>query len=165
MAHVTIDFYELLKKGGTLLQYQLNNRIKKSLNQISIIDFTTSKTNPLTNKIDRIQTYTEQLSNYMNLPTKTDLSNATQLILQSEEKIDNLDDQLFELTTMMKEVKQLIEQLNMNPSDDYSNQLTTIITEQEQRISTLQNELTQAKQQLDSQKDELSFSTFSNQAI
>lgn len=30
MAHVTIDFYELLKKGGTLLQYQLNNRIKKA---------------------------------------------------------------------------------------------------------------------------------------
>ncbi|MED5101606.1 hypothetical protein NSQ89_16315 [Niallia sp. FSL R7-0648] len=165
MAHVTIDFYELLKKGGTLLQYRLNNRIKNSLNQMSIINFTTSKMNPLTNKLDQIQTYTEQLSNYMNLPTKTDLANATQLILQSEEKIDNLDDQLFELTTMMKEVKQLIEQLSMNPSDDYSNQLTNIITEQEQRIYTLQNELVQAKQQLDSQKDELSFSTISNQAI
>lgn len=165
MAHVTIDFYELLKKGGTLLQYRLNNRIKNSLNQMSIIDFTTSKTNPLTNKIDQIQTYTEQLSNYMNLPTKTDLANATQLILQSEEKIDNLDDQLYELTTMMNEVKQLIEQLSMNASDEYSNQLKNIITEQEQRISTLQNELAQAKQQLDSQKDELSFSTISNQAI
>ena len=139
MAHVTIDFYELLKKGGTLLQYRLNNRIKNSLNQMSIIDLTNSKANPLTNKIDQIQNYTEQLSNYINLPTKTDLANATQLILQSEEKIDSLDDQLFELTNMMKEVKQLIEQLGSNPSDDYSNQLTNKITEQEQRISTLQS--------------------------
>lgn len=162
MAHVTIDFYELLKKGGTLLQYRLNNRIKNSLNQMSIIDLTNSKANPLTNKIDQIQNYTEQLSNYINLPTKTDLANATQLILQSEEKIDSLDDQLFELTNMMKEVKQLIEQLGSNPSDDYSNRLTNKITEQEQRISTLQNELVQARQQLDSQKEEFNFT---NQAI
>lgn len=162
MAHVTIDFYELLKKGGTLLQYRLNNRIKNSLNQMAIIDLTNSKANPLTNKIDQIQNYTEQLSNYINLPTKTDLANATQLILQTEEKIDNLDDQLFELTNMMKDVKQLIEQLGSNPSDDYSNQLTNKITEQEQRIATLQNELVQAKQQLDSQKEEFNFT---NQAI
>lgn len=162
MAHVTIDFYELLKKGGTLLQYRLNNRIKNSLNQMSVIDLTNSKANPLTNKIDQIQNYTEQLSNYLNLPTKTDLANATQLILQSEEKIDSLDDQLFELTNMMKEVKQLIEQLGSNPSDDYSNQLINKITEQEQRISTLQNELVQARQQLDSQKEEFNFT---NQAI
>jgi len=162
MAHVTIDFYELLKKGGTLLQYRLNNRIKNSLNQMSVIDLTSSKANPLTNKIDQIQNYTEQLSNYINLPTKTDLANATQLILQSEEKIDNLDDQLFELTNMMKDVKQLIEQLGSNPSDDYSNQLTNKITEQEQRISTLQNELVQTRQQLDSQKEEFNFT---NQAI
>lgn len=165
MAHVTIDFYELLKKGGNLLQYRLNNRIKNSLNQMSIIDFTSTKTNPLTNKLDQIQNYSEQLSNYINLPTKTDLANATQLILQSEEKIDNLDDQLFELTNMMKEVKLLIEQLSLNPSDDYSSQLTNTISEQEQRISTLQNELAQAKHQLNSQKEELSISTLSNQAI
>jgi DNA repair exonuclease SbcCD ATPase subunit len=165
MAHVTIDFYELLKKGGNLLQYRLNNRIKNSLNQFSIIDFTSTKTNPLSNKLDQIQNYSEQLSNYINLPTKTDLANATQLILQSEEKIDNLDDQLFELTNMMKEVKQLIEQFSSNPSDDYSSQLTNKISEQEQRISTLQNELAQAKQQLITQKEELSTSTISNQAI
>ncbi|WP_312098526.1 hypothetical protein [Niallia sp.] len=165
MAQVTIDFYELLKKGGNLLQYRLNNRIKNSLNQISVIDFTSTKTNPLTNKLDQIQSYSEQLSNYINLPTKTDLANATQLILQSEEKIDNLDDQLFELTTMMKEVKQLMEQLSLNSTDDYSLQLTNKITEQEQRISILQNELVQAKQQLASQKEEFSHSTISNQAI
>lgn len=162
MAHVTIDFYELLKKGGNLLQYRLNNRIKNSLNQISIIDFTSTKTNPLSNKLDQIQNYSEQLSNYINLPTKTDLANATQLILQSEEKIDNLDDQLFELTNMMKEVKQLIEQFSLNSSDDYSSQLTNKISEQEQRISSLQNELAHAKQQLNAQKEELSTS---NQAI
>ncbi|HEO8420941.1 hypothetical protein [Niallia sp. FSL W8-0635] len=165
MAHVTIDFYELLKKGGNLLQYRLNNRIKNSLNQISIIDFTSKKTNPLSSKLDQIQNYSEQLSNYINLPTKTDLANATQLILQSEEKIDNLDDQLFELTNMMKEVKQLIEQFSLNPSDGYSSQLTSKISEQEQRISTLQNELAYAKQQLNAQKEELSTSTISNQAI
>ena len=162
MAQVTIDFYELLKKGGTLLQYQLNNRIKNSLNQMSIIDFTTSKTIPLTNKIGQLQNYTEQLSNYINLPTKTDLANATQLILQSEEKIDNLDDQLFELTTMMKEVKQLIEQISSNQTDEYSSQLATKISEQEQRITTLQSQLAQAKLQLDSQREELNIS---NQAI
>ncbi|CAI9392631.1 hypothetical protein ACTQ5K_22655 [Niallia sp. Sow4_A1] len=165
MAHVTIDFYELLKKGGNLLQYRINNRIKNSLNQMSIIDFTSTKTNPLTNKLDQIQNYSEQLSNYINLPTKTDLANATQLIIQSEEKIDNLDDQLYELTNMMREVKQLIEQLSFSPSDDYSLQLSNKMTEQEQRISTLQYELSQAKQQLELQKDEISHSTFPNQAI
>ncbi|MCF2648765.1 hypothetical protein [Niallia circulans] len=165
MAHVTIDFYELLKKGGNLLQYRINNRIKNSLNQMSIIDFTSTKTNPLTNKLDQIQNYSEQLSNYINLPTKTDLANATQLIIQSEEKIDNLDDQLYELTNMMREVKQLIEQLSFSPSDDYSLQLSNKMIEQEQRISTLQYELSQAKQQLELQKDEISHSTFPNQAI
>ncbi|WP_400242988.1 hypothetical protein AB3U99_18220 [Niallia sp. JL1B1071] len=165
MAHVTIDFYELLKKGGNLLQYRINNRIKNSLNQMSIIDFTSKKTNPLTNKLDQIQSYSEQLSNYINLPTKTDLANATQLILQSEEKIDNLDDQLYKLTNMMREVKQLMEQLSLNPSDDYSLQLSNKMTEQEQRISALQYELSQAKQQLEIQKEGFNHSTFPNQAI
>ena len=164
MAQVTIDFFELLKKGGNLLQYRLNNSIKKNLNQFSLIDFTGSKTNPLVKRMNHIQKFTEQMTNYMNLPTKTDIANTTQLIIQSEEKIDQLDDQLYDVSIMLNEIKQIL--LTQNSGITESNSLPVRIAEQEEIIRTLQEELNQAKELIFQQKKHtLSTNTASDQAM
>ncbi|KAB7666472.1 hypothetical protein [Bacillus sp. B1-b2] len=151
MAQVTIDFYELLKKGGNLLQYRINDSIKKNLNQIPLVDFAKSKTGLLTKRMDQIQQYTEQATNYMNLPTKTDIANTTQLILQSEEKIDQLDNQLYSITSMLTEMKEMMGSFHQQPSMSF--ELNAKITEQEELIVSLQRELVQAKELLQTQME------------
>lgn len=151
MAQVTIDFYELLKKGGNLLQYRLNDSIKKNLNQNSLVDFAKNKTSPLAKKMDQFQQYSEQATNYMNLPTKADIANTTQLIIQSEEKIDQLDYQLFSISSMLNEMKEMMSSFQQQPYS--STDLHTKIAEQEELISILQSELNQAKELLQTQMD------------
>lgn len=118
MAQVTLDVYELLKKGGGLLQYRINNLIQNHLNNYNLIGLVNSQSNSLSKKITTAKKYAEQTSSLLNLPTKIDLSNATQLILQSEEKIDKLDEQLYELTEKMAEIKSLLEEEPLSKRKD-----------------------------------------------
>lgn len=118
MAQVTLDVYELLKKGGGLLQYRINNLIQNHLNNYNLIGLVNSQSNSLSKKITAAKKYAEQTSSLLNLPTKIDLSNATQLILQSEEKIDKLDEQLYELTEKMAEIKSLLEEEPLSKRKD-----------------------------------------------
>jgi len=159
MGQVTLDVYDLLKKGGTFLQFQINNMIQNQLNHYSLINVAKTQTNALTKKIKKLQQYTEQTAAVLNLPTKTDLSNATQLILQSEEKIDNIDDQLYQITTMLHEMKELVAKIALSNHESMDAPLSASLSEeiakQEEEIATLQQEMLQVKQKMAEQKEQL----------
>ena len=159
MGQVTLDVYDLLKRGGSFLQFQINNMIQNQLNNYSLIDVAKSQTNTLTKKIKKVQQYTEQTAAVLNFPTKTDLSNATQLILQSEEKIDNIDEQIFQMAKMLHEMKELVEKIALSHHDtaDFpiSASLSEEIAKQEEEIATLQQEMLHVKQKMAEQKEQL----------
>jgi len=159
MGQVTLDVYDLLKRGGSFLQFRINNMIQNQLNNYSLIDVAKSQTNTLTKKIKKVQQYTEQTAAVLNFPTKTDLSNATQLILQSEEKIDNIDEQIYEMTKMLHEMKELVEKIALCHHDTadapISATLSKEITKQEEEIATLQQEMLHVKQKMAEQKEQL----------
>ncbi|PKG23629.1 hypothetical protein [Niallia nealsonii] len=148
--NVTLDFYEILKKGGGLLQFRINDFIQQQLNSTSAIHLVKDHTGTLTKKIEKVQNYVERTAAVINLPTKTDLSNATQLILQSEEKIDDLDEQIYDLQVKIQEIKELLEELAIVPKDTATNAST-----QEEVMSALQQEMHEVKQKVSKQKKRL----------
>jgi len=159
MGQVTLDVYDLLKRGGSFLQFQINNMIQNQLNNYSLIDVAKSQTNTLTKKIKKVQQYTEQTAAVLNFPTKTDLSNATQLILQSEEKIDNIDEQIFQMAKMLHEMKELVEKIALSHHDTADSPISASLSEeiakQEEEIATLQQEMLHVKQKMAEQKEQL----------
>ncbi|MFT8320072.1 MAG: hypothetical protein ABF649_04135 [Bacillus sp. (in: firmicutes)] len=153
MAQITLDVYDILKKGGDLLQYRINNIIKNQLNTTSMIFLANNRSKALTKKIEQVQGYVERTASIINLPTKTDLSNATQLILQSEEKIDRLDDQLYELTVMLQEVQQQLETISSIENSDLTNaNLTTELIKQKEGITAIQQDVLDVKEKISEQK-------------
>ncbi|WP_445492361.1 hypothetical protein [Niallia sp. 03133] len=148
--NVTFDLYEILKKGGGLLQFRINDFIQQQLNRTAAIHFAGSHSGSLTKKIEQVQNYVERTASIINLPTKNDLTNATKLILQSEEKIDDLDEQFYKLQTQMKEIKELLQGLSPSNSTTFSN-----FSEQEEVITALQQEIKDVKQTVSKQKKQL----------
>lgn len=157
MGQVTLDVYDLLKRGGTFLQFQINNMIQNQLNNYSLIELAKSQPKALAKKIKTVQKYTEQTATILNFPTKTDLSNATQLIIQSEEKIDNIEDQIYQMTRMLQEMKELVEKIASSDetnSEPISLILSEEIAKQEEEIASLQQGMLDVKQKMAEQKEQ-----------
>lgn len=152
--NVTLDFYEILKKGGGLLQFRINDFIQQQLDSTAAIHLVKDHTSTLTKKIEKVQNYVERTAAVINLPTKTDLSNATQLILQSEEKIDDLDEQIYDLQVKIQEIKKLLEELSPSVTTNLADTNRNAFT-QEEAITALQQEMNAVKQKVSKQKKQL----------
>jgi len=148
--NVTFDVYEILKKGGGLLQFRINDFIQQQLNSTAAIHLVKDHTGTLAKKIEKLQNYVERTAAIINLPTKTDLSNATQLILQSEEKIDDLDEQIYDLQLKMQEIKEILENSSPSFADTNTNAFS-----QGEAVAALQEEMNAVKQKISKQKKQL----------
>jgi CII-binding regulator of phage lambda lysogenization HflD len=101
----TLDFYQLLKKSGTMAEATLNQWIKNSLSKEEAVAETSKLNSVFTENIKKTRQYSEILSSLLNLPTKNDLANTTHLFIQIEEKIDQLDASVYQLTNSIEEIK------------------------------------------------------------
>ena len=101
----TIDIYQLLKKGGFSVENKLNGWIKDWLNQEKTIIKASEQSQVLANKITSARQYTELLSTLLNFPTKNELANTSSLILQTDDKVDQLEIALYELKKLTEEIK------------------------------------------------------------
>jgi hypothetical protein len=102
----TIDFYQLLKKGGLMAEKKLNDLIKDTLNKEKIILHANKNSKVLAEKITKARHHTENLSILLNFPTKNDLAHTTNLLIQTEDKVDQLQASLYELEKLTEEIKQ-----------------------------------------------------------
>ncbi|MGP7816303.1 hypothetical protein [Niallia sp. 01092] len=151
MVQVTLDVYQLIRKGGNLLQYRINTIIKNKLNNENLILLANNRSKALTKKVIQVQNHVERLASILHLPTKTDVSNATQLILQSEEKIDSLDEQLYELTTMLQEIQQHVKTLSTTDNPELTN-ISTDLLKQKEGIEAIQQDVLDVKEKISEQK-------------
>ncbi|WP_170006213.1 hypothetical protein [Bacillus fonticola] len=103
-----VDIYEALKKMGFKLEQQMNELIQKQLDREDVIRQVNISGKLYGNMMKKLQDYTETLSVYLNFPTKKDVANTAKLVMQTEEKVDGLDEQLVRLTTSVDELKQWI---------------------------------------------------------
>ncbi len=102
------ELFMLLKKLGFQLESKVNKYIQDQLNKEEIALTANSAGHILAHLIEAIHDYVEQLSAQLNFPTKKDVGRLGRLIVQSEEKIDNVEEELHEVLSLIKELKTTI---------------------------------------------------------
>lgn len=105
------DFYAILKKAGFALEQQMNQQIQNALNNEDLVKFANDRSDVIASKISKLQKYVEILSTILLFPTKKDVANVAKLTLQTEEKVDQLEESIIKLKksveeTMNKDLKE-----------------------------------------------------------
>ncbi|MBP3038625.1 hypothetical protein J9303_03790 [Bacillaceae bacterium Marseille-Q3522] len=129
---VTIDFYDILRKSGMKVESEINEWIKSYLKKQAAIRLANFTSKQAVRTIGSTRSFVETLSAMFNYPTKTDLASTTNLIKQTEEKVDQIDEQL----------QHLIQQSNKKNSEEtkYAKDLlVSLKQEMENFIQALKN--------------------------
>ncbi|MTH55425.1 hypothetical protein GKZ89_18700 [Bacillus mangrovi] len=88
----------LVKQKGTELERNMNDLIQTQLNREELLD-AANLAAPLIKRIfEDGQEFSEFLSVPLNFPTKRDVANLAQLVIQLEEKLDMIENYLYYLT-------------------------------------------------------------------
>ncbi|MGG3624582.1 hypothetical protein ABES25_13615 [Bacillus gobiensis] len=95
----------LLKKKGSELEKKLNETIQDELNNKEFIELFNLTGPILAKRIEDIQEYVEIFSAILNFPTKKDHYNLANLVIQLEEKIDQIEEYLYELNKSLDDMK------------------------------------------------------------
>lgn len=158
------ELFTLLKKLGFKLESRLNKYIQDQLNKEEIAITANSAGNMLAHLIEAIHDYVEQLSSQLNFPTKNDIGRLGKLIVQSEDKLDNIEEELYSILNLLKELKitilkdinnkatnqleniddkvrQELEELLKDPTGHLHDQLEALESSIAKRVSTCKNSL------------------------
>ncbi|MFD2680843.1 hypothetical protein [Bacillus seohaeanensis] len=104
----SFDFYKSLKMLGIGLERKLNEQIQDAINNKKAINIGSFGIKKTSNSINQLKDLQEILSIHLNYPTKTDVTNLSKLIIQSEEKLDSIEEQIMELAESIEEIKVLL---------------------------------------------------------
>ncbi|WP_158737860.1 hypothetical protein [Alteribacillus sp. YIM 98480] len=96
------DSYKDLKKLAFALEKNINDTIKKELNNENIAKAAGIAAKTHARFLRSLQEYSEILSAPLNIPTKKDVSNIAKLIIQLEDKIDNMEEELIDVKELLQ---------------------------------------------------------------
>lgn len=100
-----------LRKKAVELEKQLNDEIKKHLNKEGLAQLATANGELYATLIKQLHDYMELLSVHFNQPTKNDIANLAKVVIQTEEKIDNLEEQILDLKKSIHELTEKAKKL------------------------------------------------------
>jgi len=89
--------YDSIKKVSEMWEKGLNGLLFQSLDNNPLIQMTKIGIETNSRYIEMLKRNSELMANYMNLPTKKDIANAVKQTIQAEEKIDILEEQIWNL--------------------------------------------------------------------
>jgi hypothetical protein len=89
--------YDSLRQISEMLEKGLNGLLFQSINNNPLIQVTKLGIEANSRYIELLKRNRELMANYMNLPTKNDVANAVKQTMQAEEKIDILEEQIWNL--------------------------------------------------------------------
>ncbi|WP_066399678.1 hypothetical protein [Neobacillus mesonae] len=95
-------FYTDLKKSGLAVEHQINRHIQDLLDNEDLVRLANQHSGFITNNIKSLQKYVEVISNILLLPTKNDIANVARVAIQTEEKVDKLDERINELANTIR---------------------------------------------------------------
>ncbi|MGD6842735.1 hypothetical protein ACQCVH_09475 [Bacillus infantis] len=105
------ELFSSLKKMGMKLEFELNELIKKQLNKEDLLLSASSNSAAIASIISQCRNMAELLSIPLNLPTKNDVARVAKLVIQVEEKVDQLDEQMLTLSSTLADIKNSVEML------------------------------------------------------
>jgi hypothetical protein len=89
--------YDSIKQVSEMWEKGLNGLLFQSLDNNPLIQMTKIGIEANSRYIEMLKRNRELMDNYMNLPTKNDLANAVKQTIQAEEKIDILEEKIWNL--------------------------------------------------------------------
>lgn len=113
------EFFSSLRQSGFTLEEKLNQPIQGLLNDDQLVKSAANLTGFLTYNLRDLQKHIEALATIFLIPTKNDVANVAKLTLQTEEKVDRLEEHLIKLIGLMQYGESDGEQIEESP------QLTT----------------------------------------
>lgn len=89
--------YDSFLRVSEMWEKGLNGLLFQSIDNNPLIQMTKVGIEANSRYIERLKRNRELMANYMNLPTKNDVANAVKQTIQAEEKIDILEEQIWNL--------------------------------------------------------------------
>nr|WP_263324923.1 polyhydroxyalkanoate biosynthesis repressor PhaR [Neobacillus sp. Marseille-Q6967] len=117
MAGNTYNPYEAFKKYGDLWEKQTNEMIHLWTNNREFLEASKVSSDIQTTYLKVLQKNQESFANQLNIPTKKDLANVAKLSIQMEEKLDVLEEQIWNLQDSVDETKRDIKSVIEVSSD------------------------------------------------
>lgn len=114
------QFYEALKKRGHAFEQQINGTVQNLFNNDNLVRIASENTDLIANNIHSLQNYVEVLSTILLFPTKNDVANVAKLVLQTEEKVDKLEEHVFFLR---ESLARIVNQFDKKGDDPIFNKL------------------------------------------
>jgi chromosome segregation ATPase len=103
------DPYDSFKKYSEIWEKQINDFLFLLSNNNEFIKMSKVGTDAHSRYLEAFKKNQEALAGVLNIPTKNDLANVTSLTIQTEEKIDSLEEQIWDLQDSMKSQSKEIE--------------------------------------------------------
>ncbi|WP_077324193.1 hypothetical protein [Virgibacillus siamensis] len=104
------DLYKSLKDKGVEIETQVNETIQESISNNKLIELSSLVTPFLTQLITKLKENSEVFSSLMNIPTKDDLASTTKLVIETQEKMDALEEQNWQLIDLNKKLLDMLSQ-------------------------------------------------------
>ncbi|WHY02137.1 polyhydroxyalkanoate biosynthesis repressor PhaR [Neobacillus sp. DY30] len=101
--------YDSFKKYSETWEKQINDFIFLLSNNNEFVKMAKAGTDAQTKYLETFKKNQETLAGVLNIPTKNDLANVTSLTIQTEEKIESLEEQIWNLQDSLKSQSKDIE--------------------------------------------------------
>jgi ATP-dependent Lon protease len=148
--------YDSFRQVSEMWEKSLNGLLFQSLNNNPLIQITKVGIQANSRYIEMLKRNRELMATYMNLPTKNDVANAVKQTIQAEEKIDILEEQIWNLqesfalateeqNKMLTEIIEFTKHIH-SEWQKASQELT--------KLSKMQNEFDEIKKLLQKEKEE-----------
>ncbi len=99
------DIYATLKKLGSQLEELANEKLKQELDREEFVLLGKLGSQVMSRFLKQANEVQDLLSTHFNYPTKDDLARVAKLVLQSEEKIDCLEERVNKLLKFIKKAE------------------------------------------------------------
>jgi predicted RNase H-like nuclease (RuvC/YqgF family) len=103
------DPYDSFKKYSEIWEKQINDFIFLLSNNNEFVKMSKVGTDSHSRYLEAFKKNQEVIAGVFNIPTKNDLANVTSLTIQTEEKIDSLEEQIWDLQDSLKSQSKDIE--------------------------------------------------------
>jgi SMC interacting uncharacterized protein involved in chromosome segregation len=101
--------YDSFEKYSEILEKQINDFIFILSNNNEFVKMSNAGTGTHSHYLEAFKKNQEALAGVLNIPTKNDLANVASLTIQTEEKIDSLEEQIWNLRDSLKSQSKDIE--------------------------------------------------------
>lgn len=91
------NLYKSLKTKSLGFENQANDSIQRFISDKKLIQFSSLITPLITQSISKIKENQELFSSILDIPTKNDLASTAKLVIETQEKIDALEEQNWQL--------------------------------------------------------------------